>query len=212
MSGLDFSQLFASQPLIAILRGVRPDEIVAITNEIYEAGIRIVEVPLNSPQPLQSIAKLAAFSGRMIYGAGTVLRPKDIHDVAAAGGQLSISPHTDERLIDIALQAGMTPVPGFSTATEAFRALDSGAKFLKLFPASTYGTGHLKALKAVLPEQAAIIPVGGVGPAQMRDWWTVGALGFGLGSELYKPGMTAAEVRERAIDAVAALRAARAAI
>jgi 2-dehydro-3-deoxyphosphogalactonate aldolase len=209
MSAQDFSELFAAQPLIAILRGVRPDEIVAITNEIYEAGIRIVEVPLNSPQPLQSIARLNEFAGRMIYGAGTVLRPDDVRDVAAAGGKISVSPHTDERLIATALQAGMTPVPGFSTATEAFRALESGAKFLKLFPASTHGTSHLKALKAVLPAQAAIIPVGGVGPAQMRDWWAVGARGFGLGSELYKAGMTAAEVRERAIDAVSALRAAR---
>ena len=209
MNTLDFSKQFAAQPLIAILRGVRPDEIVEITNGIYEAGIRIVEVPLNSPQPLQSIAKLTEFAGRMIYGAGTVLRPDDVRNVAAAGGQISVSPHTDEQLIDMALQAGMTPVPGFSTPTEAFRALHSGAKFLKLFPASSYGPGHFKALKAVLPEHAVVIPVGGVGPAQIRDWWAAGARGFGLGSELYKPGMTAAEVRERAFSAVEALQAVR---
>ncbi|MBU3079052.1 2-dehydro-3-deoxy-6-phosphogalactonate aldolase [Sphingomonas quercus] len=200
---------FAEMPLVAILRGVRPDEVVAIAEALYVAGIRLVEVPLNSPDPLRSIAALEAVRGRMVWGAGTVLRPADVDAVADAGGEILVTPNTNAEVIRRGVERGMTPMPGFATASEAFVALEAGARHLKLFPAATYGPDHLKALKSVLPADAVLIPVGGVGPASMASWWAAGARGFGLGSDLYKPGMTAADVGRRAVEAVQAVHALR---
>lgn len=206
---LSFAQAFAEMPLVAILRGVRPEEVCAIAEALHGAGIRIVEVPLNSPDPLESIARLQTLGGRLVTGAGTVIRAADVDAVVAAGGQIIVSPNMDAAVIGRAVALGAVPLPGVATATEAFAALAAGARVLKLFPAATYGPAHLKALGAVLPAEAAMVPVGGVGPAQMADWWAVGARGFGLGSDLYRPGISPAEVGERAARAVAALQALR---
>ena len=193
--------------IIAILRGVTLDEVAGVGDALYGAGIRIVEVPLNSPQPLDSIARLATLAERMVTGAGTVIRVTDVDTVVAAGGRIIVSPNMDAAVIGRALALGAVPLPGVATASEAFAALAAGADVLKLFPAATYGPAHLKALGAVLPAGVTIVPVGGVGPAQMAEWWAAGARGFGLGSDLYRPGMSAADVGARAAQAVAALRA-----
>lgn len=204
-----FDDVFEEAPLVAILRGVRPDEVAAIAEALHAAGVKLVEAPLNSPQPLESISALRAMQGRMLWGAGTVYRVSDVDAVADAGGQFVVAPNTNPAVIRRALERGLVPLPGFATATEAFGALEAGAKHLKLFPASTYGAGHLKALTAVLPPEAVPIPVGGVGPGQMAEWWAAGARGFGLGSDIYKPGMNADDVHRRAVAAVAALSAVR---
>jgi 2-dehydro-3-deoxyphosphogalactonate aldolase len=206
---LTFDEAFDEMPLIGILRGVRPAEVVEIASALDDAGIRIVEVPLNSPDPLDSIARLAAMKGRMVWGAGTVLSPDRVDDVVAAGGSIIVSPNVDQAVIHQAVKHGAEPLPGFATATEAFAALAAGARIIKLFPAATYGAGHVKALSAVLPSEALIVPVGGVGPDQMAEWWAAGARGFGLGSDLYRPGMTAADVHIRAraaVDAIGVIR------
>lgn len=204
-----FEDAFAEMPVVAILRGVRPEEAVAIAEALHDAGVRLVEVPLNSPRPLESIKALRAMQGRMVWGAGTVLRASDVDAVAEAGGTILVTPNTNPAVIRRAVERGLTTLPGFATATEACRALKAGARHLKLFPASTYGPGHLKALKPVLPPEAVLIPVGGVGPGEMAEWWAAGARGFGLGSDLYRPGMTGEDVHARAIAAVAALSAVR---
>lgn len=203
-----FQAAFEEAPLVAILRGVRPDEVASIAEALFAAGLRLVEVPLNSPQPLESISALRQMEGRMIWGAGTVLTPDQVDAVAGVGGQMIVSPNTSPAVIRRTVELGLEPLPGFATATEAFAALDAGARRLKLFPAASYGPDHLKALKAVLPVEAEVIPVGGVGPDQMAAWKAAGARGFGLGSDLYKPGMTADEVGRRASAALTALRAA----
>lgn len=204
---MNVEDALAEVPLIAILRGVKPDEILAIAEALHSAGVKVLEVPLNSPEPLESISRLEAFRDRVVYGAGTVLGPGAVDAVAQAGGRVIVSPNTDPAVIKRAVERGLTPMPGFGSATEAFCALASGARYLKLFPASTYGVGHVRALKAVLPAEAVIQPVGGVKPADMAEWWEAGARGFGLGSDLYRPGATAEEVHERALEAVAAVKA-----
>lgn len=197
-------------PLVAIIRGVTPDEVVAVGEALLAEGVRLVEVPLNSPDPLESIRRLAeAFDGRMVCGGGTLLTVKDCDDVARAGGRVAVSPNTDPSVIARAVALGMTPMPGFATCSEAFVALQAGAQVLKLFPAATYGPGHLKQLKAVLPPEAVVAPVGGVGPAQIADWWAAGARAFGIGGEIYRPGDTPAAVREKARALAAAVREAR---
>lgn len=203
---MSFDEAFAEMPLVAIVRGVKPAEVVAVAEALHSAGIRLVEVPLNSPDPLESIARLRPLEGLMVYGAGTVLRAGGVDAVVQAGGRLIVSPNTDTNVIRRAVERGAVPMPGFATASEAFCALEAGARHLKLFPAATYGPGHIKALKAVLPGEAVLMPVGGVDPSNMADWWAAGARGFGLGSDVYKPGMTPDEVNERASAAVAALR------
>jgi 2-dehydro-3-deoxyphosphogalactonate aldolase len=205
---MNFESAFAELPIIAILRGVTPDEVEAVAEALHRAGVRIVEVPLNSPKPLASIARLSrAFPEAVVRGAGTVRTTAEVDAVAAAGGRIIVSPHTDTTVIRNTLKRGLIPVPGFSTPTEAFAAIDAGARRLKLFPASTHGPGHVSALRAVLPPEIKIIAVGGVGPADMEAWWAAGARGFGLGSDLYKPGRSADEVFARASAAVSALRA-----
>jgi 2-dehydro-3-deoxyphosphogalactonate aldolase len=204
---MNFHDAFAEMPLVAILRGVTPDEVVALADALIEADIRIVEVPLNSPQPLVSLSRLAdRFAGRLVCGAGTVLTPRDVDAVADAGGQIVVSPDTSPAVIRRTVKRGLTPLPGFATATEAFAALEAGATHLKLFPATTYGPGHVTALTAVLPANTRILAVGGVGPEQMADWWAAGVRGFGLGSDLYKAGRSVEDVFARAKAAVKAAR------
>jgi 2-dehydro-3-deoxyphosphogalactonate aldolase len=203
---MSLEDALAETPLVAILRGIKPTEVLDVAEALYEAGVRVLEVPLNSPDPLESISKLKVFGRKLVHGAGTVLRPGGVDAVAQAGGRLIVSPNTDAAVIRRAIERGLAPMPGFGSATEAFCALEAGARYLKLFPASTYGTEHLKALKAVLPPDAVVQPVGGVKPADFSAWWLAGARGFGLGSELYKPGFTPDEVHTRAIFAVEALR------
>jgi 2-dehydro-3-deoxyphosphogalactonate aldolase len=199
----------ADLPLFAILRGLVPEEAEAVGDALHAAGIRAVEVPLNSPRPLDSIARLAdRFRGRMAVGAGTVLTADEARAVAAAGGVFAVAPNTDAEVIDAALAAGLVPIPGVATATEALAAIRAGAVHLKLFPAGTYGPGHVKALLPVLPASVRIYAVGGVGPAAMAEWAAAGAAGAGLGGELFKPGMSAADVGGRARTAAEAARAA----
>lgn len=197
----------AEAPVVAIVRGVRPDEILDHAQALFEAGVRGVEVPLNSPEPLDSIRALAeTFADRMAVGAGTVLTPKRVEAVAEAGGRIIVSPNTQPDVIRRAVELGLDPAPGFATATEAFTAIEAGARHLKLFPAVTYGPAHLKQLKAVLPADVTVWAVGGVGPDGMADWWAAGARAFGLGGELYKAGQSPAETAEKAARVMAAVR------
>jgi 2-dehydro-3-deoxyphosphogalactonate aldolase len=192
-------------PLIAILRGVRPDEVEAIATILIDAGFSMIEVPLNSPDPFDSIARLVAKGGALI-GAGTVLTQADVARLEAVGGALSISPHCDTALVAAAKTAGMISIPGIATPTEAFAALRAGADALKLFPAEAASPTVLKAMRAVLPSGTAVLPVGGINPDTMAPWRAAGAAGFGLGSALYKPGDSAATVAIQAQRFMAALK------
>jgi 2-dehydro-3-deoxyphosphogalactonate aldolase len=185
--------------IIAILRGVTPDEVVEVSEALYEAGVRVVEVPLNSPEPFKSIELLAkAFSGRMVVGAGTVLSIQDVNVLKASGGQISVSPDCNPETIARAKELNMVPLPGVFTPTEAFAAIRAGATHLKLFPAEAASPAVIKAWKAVLPKNIKVYAVGGVTPDNMGDWLGAGASGFGIGSSIFKPGMTAAAVKEAA--------------
>lgn len=202
-----FDAAFAKCPLIAILRGVKPDEVEAIGEALVAAGFTILEVPMNSPDPLDSIARLARnLEGRAVVGAGTVLRVEDVEAVGAAGGTLIIAPNANLRLIAAAAERGYVALPGIATPTEAFAALDAGAAALKLFPAEAASPTVLKAMRAVLPKDTRVLPVGGIVPEGMAAWTQAGAAGFGLGSALYAPGMTAADVGARAAGFIAALK------
>ncbi|HEY5107899.1 MAG TPA: 2-dehydro-3-deoxy-6-phosphogalactonate aldolase [Caulobacteraceae bacterium] len=195
-------------PIVAILRGVAPDDVVAVARALLDAGIRGVEVPLNSPDPLDSLSRLGrAMAGKMACGAGTVLSAESVQSAASAGAGFIVAPNIDTSVVEAALRLGLTPIPGIATPTEAFAALAAGAPILKLFPASTYGPGHLKALGTVLPPGTRVLVVGGVGPAEMPAWAACGAAGFGLGSELYRPGQSPDETFKRAQVAVTAARA-----
>lgn len=195
-------------PLVAILRGLTPPEAVEIGEALVEAGFRCLEVPLNSPQPLDSIRRLRdALGDRAIVGAGTVLSPRAVEEVAGAGGQIIISPNTNPAVIAATKAAGLIAFPAFFTPSEAFAAIDAGADALKLFPAESAGPATLKAMKAVLPAAVPVFPVGGIEPGNMAAWRAAGASGFGLGSALYKPGHTAAEVGAAAKAFVAAWQA-----
>jgi 2-dehydro-3-deoxyphosphogalactonate aldolase len=195
-------------PLVAILRGIRPEEILDVAAALYEAGIGAIEVPLNSPSPLESISRLAAkFGDRCLCGAGTVLSPADVDAVHAAGGRLIVTPNTVPAVIERAVTLGMTMMPGFATATEAFAALGAGAGMLKLFPAASYGPRHLKALRDVLPRGVSVFAVGGVGAVNLTPWRQAGCAGLGVGGDLYRAGHPAGEVHRRALALVAAWRA-----
>ncbi len=195
-------------PLVAILRGIRPEEVLDVAAALHEAGIGAIEVPLNSPSPLESIARLVArFGDRCLCGAGTVLSPADVDAVHATGGRLIVTPNTVPAVIERAATLGMTVMPGFATATEAFAALGAGAGMLKLFPAASYGPGHLKALREVLPRGVAVFAVGGVGAANLAPWRQAGCAGLGVGGDLYRAGHPAGEVHRRALALVAAWRA-----
>lgn len=194
-------------PLIAILRGVTPDEVTDITSELISAGITQVEVPLNSPDPLQSISRLSeAFSDTAVIGAGTVLTQQDVRAIHAAGGRLIVSPNCDTGVIAASKQLGMQSWPGVFTPTECFAALQAGADGLKLFPGFMAGPSGLKAIRAILPAGTIVFAVGGAGPENFKEWIDASADGFGLGTALYTPGRSAKDVGERARDIVAAYR------
>ena len=201
-----FDAAFARCPLIAIMRGVKPDEVEAIGDALVEAGFTLIEVPLNSPEPLDSIGRLAdRLKGRAVVGAGTVLATADVVAVADVGGTMFISPNTNVEVVAATAGAGLVSLPGFATPSEAFAALAAGASALKLFPAEAASPAVLKALGAVVPGGTRLLPVGGIAPDNMAPWLAAGAAGFGLGSALYKPGMAASEVGDRARAFIAAL-------
>ncbi|MES2443072.1 MAG: 2-dehydro-3-deoxy-6-phosphogalactonate aldolase [Pseudomonadota bacterium] len=186
-------------PLIAILRGVTPDEAEAVGEALVEAGIAIIEVPLNSPDPLRSIERLARRLGdRALIGAGTVLSVADVRSVREAGGRIIVSPNTDIEVIAASSDAGMVSAPGYFTPSEGFAALKAGAHALKLFPAEAASPAVVKAQRAVLPKGVPLLVVGGVTPQSMQPWIDAGADGFGLGSGVYRPGRTPAEVAAQA--------------
>lgn len=182
--------------LIAILRGIRPDEIEATGKVLYDVGFRVIEVPLNSPEPFESIRILRkVLPVNCIVGAGTVLSPAQVQQVRDAEGQLIVMPHSDPEIIRTATAAGLASAPGVATVTEAFAALAAGADILKMFPAEQLGPQVVKAWRAVIPASVMLVPVGGITPASLKEFTVAGASAFGLGSALYKPGMTAAQIR-----------------
>ncbi len=186
-------------PLIAILRGLKPDEAVTVGQALFDAGFCILEVPLNSPRPLTSIGLLREhFGERCLIGAGTVLSSTQVDEVAAAGGQLIVMPHSDVGVIAAAKRAGLVCTPGAATPTEAFAALAAGADALKIFPAEQVSPAVIKAWRAVLPRDLALLPVGGITPDNMAEYVAAGANGFGIGSALYAPGRDSIEVGRRA--------------
>ena len=194
-------------PLIAIVRGMSPDEAEAIGEAIQQSGIRIIEVPLNSPDPLVSIERLAkTFGDSMLVGAGTVLSVDQVARVRDAGGRIIVSPNTNADVIAASADAGLVSSPGYFTPSEAFGAIGAGATSLKLFPAEAATPSVLKAHLAVLPREVPLMVVGGVKPDNMRSWLDAGASGFGLGSGLYKPGQSAAETLEKARAYVAGVK------
>ncbi|HCP80271.1 MAG TPA: 2-dehydro-3-deoxy-6-phosphogalactonate aldolase [Octadecabacter sp.] len=191
--------------IIAILRGITPNEVAGAAAALIDAGITSIEVPLNSPDAFESIAHLTeAFGNDALIGAGTVLSVEDVNRVAQAGGKLIVSPNVDPRVIVATKTANMQSWPGVMTPTECFTALKNGADGLKLFPGSLLGPDGLKAIRAVLPEDTLVYAVGGAGPENFSDWFAASADGFGIGSALYKPGMTATDIAARAQDIVAA--------
>jgi 2-dehydro-3-deoxyphosphogalactonate aldolase len=205
--GEELKSRLAECPLLAILRGVTPDEVEAIAEAIFEAGIRIVEVPLNSPEPLRSIATLARrFGGDALVGAGTVLDPADVARVRDAGGRIVVAPNGFAPVIEAAAAAALVSLPGFFTPSEAFAALRAGATGLKLFPAEGAAPAVLRAQRAVLPKAVPLLVVGGISPDNMGPWIDAGADGFGLGSGLYRPGQTAQDTAARARTYVKAVR------
>jgi 2-dehydro-3-deoxyphosphogalactonate aldolase len=207
----NFTRHLAHCPLVAILRGVTPAEVEGVGGALVEAGFRIIEVPLNSPDPLESIARLARrFGDDATIGAGTVIDPADVTRVADAGGQLVVSPCTDPDVIRSTRAAGMVSAPGFFTPSEAFTAIRAGAQALKLFPAEAASPEVVRAQRAVLPDDVPLIVVGGISPEKIPAYHSAGADGFGLGGAIYKPGLSVADVAARARAFVAAVRVAHA--
>ena len=205
---MELKSYLARCPLIAILRGVQPHEVGAIATALEQAGIAIVEVPLNSPDPLTSIATLARdFGPRLLVGAGTVMTEAQVADIARAGGRLIVTPHADPVITRAAKSLGLIAVPGFFTPAEACAMLAAGADALKLFPAEAASPAVLRALRAVLPAGTAVLPVGGIDATNIPAWHAAGAAGFGIGSAIYKPGDTAATVAAKARTLLASLPA-----
>lgn len=202
MSGR-FDEAFAARPLIAILRGVRPDEAAAVFQALVAGGVRLAEVPLNSPEPFRSIAEGARVEG-IVTGAGTVLSADDVRQSFDAGARYIVAPNFDPEVVAAAAEVGLPMLPGIMTPSEAFAALRAGAFALKLFPAEVIGFDGLKALKAVVPPGTRLIPVGGVGSETVAAWRDIGATGVGVGSALYSPGVTPGQVLTRARSIVSA--------
>jgi 2-dehydro-3-deoxyphosphogalactonate aldolase len=204
---MTLDEALAEAPVVAIVRGIRPEEAVDHARALCDAGVRSVEVPLNSPEPMKSIRRITeAFRDRMVTGAGTVLQAGQVDEVARAGGRIIVSPNTSPEVIARAVELGLDPAPGFATATEAFTAIAAGARHLKLFPAVTYGPGHLKQLKEVLPQDIVIWAVGGVGAGDLGAWWAAGARAFGLGGSIYRRGQSVAETARKAGEIMSALK------
>jgi 2-dehydro-3-deoxyphosphogalactonate aldolase len=192
-------------PIVAILRGLRPDEAVDVAAALIEAGICILEVPFNSPEPLASIGAIAkAFGEQAIIGGGTVLTRADVDALAAAGGRIMVTPNTDPHIIEQGLARGLEVMPGFLTPTEAFRAVQAGARRLKLFPGATVGPAHLKAIREVLPPAIGLWAVGGTDAEALAGWLKAGAEGIGVGGALFRPGDSPARVGKRAAALVSA--------
>lgn len=191
---MDFRRYISELPLIAILRGLAPESAVEIGHALVEAGFRVIEVPLNSPQPFVSIERLARALPDCLVGAGTVLDPADVDRVSVAGGRLIVMPHSDHEVIGQARQLGLACTPGVATPTEGFAALKAGADALKLFPAEALGPPVVKAWRAVFPRDTLLLPVGGIKPDNMKAFAEAGANGFGLGSALFAPGLSVAEI------------------
>jgi 2-dehydro-3-deoxyphosphogalactonate aldolase len=206
MTAERFQSAMRELPLIAILRGLKPTEADAIGEVLFEAGFRLVEVPLNSPQPFDSIALLRKRLPQAVVGAGTVLTAADVRAVAAAGGELVVAPNFDRDVVVETVELGMASLPGIMTPTEAFAALAAGAHGLKLFPAELASPAVVKAMLAVLPKGTPLIPVGGIAADNLAGWHAAGAAGFGLGSSLYKPGDDARTVRAKAANIVSTFR------
>ena len=203
----DFRLYFAECPLVGIVRGVTPDEAEAIAQALYDAGIRIIEVPLNSPEPFESIRIIAGkFGDRVLVGAGTVLDPADVSRVAQAGGRLVVSPNTNAAVIGATVAAGLVSSPGYFTPSEAFEAIRAGAHAIKLFPAEAASPEVVKSQRAVLPKDVPLIVVGGVTPESIPGWMAAGADGFGLGGGLYKTGQNPQTTLEKARAYVAAVK------
>lgn len=210
MSAISLRPYLAPLPLVAVLRGITPDEVDAIAAALTDNGFRILEVPLNSPRPFESIGRLARGHGeRCLTGAGTVLDVADVQRVADAGGRLIVMPHGDLAIVREAKRLGLVCLPGVATPTEAFAALAAGADGLKMFPAEQLSPAVLKAWRAVLPKDTLVFPVGGIRPDNMEPFWAAGANGFGTGSNLYQPGATADAVRAVAAQYAAAFTALR---
>ena len=202
-----FVEALSSMPLIAILRGIAPGEVEAVGEALVVAGVPIVEIPLNSPDPFASIERLEATIGkRAVVGAGTVMTPEDVGRVRDAGATLVVTPHADPAVVQRAKALDLSCVPGFATPTEAFRMIEAGADALKLFPAEGASPAVLKAIRAVLPKGQFVLPVGGIGSDNVAAWWRAGAAGFGIGSYLYRPGDPPEAVGKRAQSLVAAMR------
>ena len=204
-------ELMMERPIVGILRGVRPSEVIAVGEVIIQAGIRLIEVPMNSPEPLESIHRLSEVYPTIITGGGTVINPDDVNRIKDVGGTIIVSPNMNPRVIRRTLDLGMTPMPGIQTATEAFAAYELGVRHLKLFPAGVLGPSYVKALKAVLPSDAKIFAVGGAGAAHFADWMQAGIDGFGIGSELFKSGKSLTEIADSAARLVSAYKAAQSA-
>ena len=203
----DFRRYFAECPLVAIIRGVTPGEAKDVAGALFEAGVRIIEVPLNSPQPFDSIRIIAdAYGDRALVGAGTVLDPAAVAQVREAAGRLIVSPNTNTGVIEATVAAGLVSSPGYFTPSEAFAAIQAGAHSIKLFPAEAASPAVVKAQKAVLPKDIPLIVVGGVTPQSIPEWQAAGADGFGLGGGLYKPGQDVPTTLAKARDYVAAVR------
>jgi 2-dehydro-3-deoxyphosphogalactonate aldolase len=205
---MDLKSWLERCPVVAILRGIRPGEAQSIGAALDAAGIRIVEVPLNSPDPFESISILSrSFGSRMLVGAGTLTDPKQVSEVAAAGGRLIVTPHADARIVRTAKAIDLFAVPGFFNPTEAFTLLDAGADAIKLFPSEVLGVPMLKALRAVLPKNALVIPVGGIQASNIAPWMSAGAQGVGAGSSIYRQGDDAETVQAKAAALVSAVHA-----
>ena len=203
---VDLHAWLERSPLIAILRGVAPADAVAAATAVYDAGIQIIEIPMNSPQPLESIEAVAkALGDRALIGAGTVLETADVPRIADAGAALAVMPNGNPEVISAAVNAGLASLPGIATPTEAFAALNAGAGALKLFPAQLITPAVMRAMQSVLPKNTPLLPVGGIEPESMADYWHQGAAGFGLGSQLYQADFDIDEISRRAARFVEAL-------